>query len=533
MPPTEEETSTTELEPEQQSYLPYPLGSLLDESVYWEGDGRLASLFGSMERRQATVDDVQQMPITYSIRTDEDDAQRPLVYTGFDQGSGVYRENESLETPDLLGDWRGYEARYGRLNDGAGPDDVKQYFTNMIANAGRNGLQYYTTAPEIRLVGSYTAGELQNTIAAVQALNAALPDSFQVAIGAPLPSFNFDTDQALDNVIHVEFVDYADYPTGFTAWAQNNYNDDNSINYSRVFVKRDVPARPAGHPEVTWARAILHELVHAIGFYGHVSSGAPIGPDGPTGPRYQSIIGTRTDILAPVDREALKVLYDRLVPSGNPTDFSDFGPWTSESVQFHANGRFVGFGVALRNGYAEPWAYGYLAADPNKTDTPWTRLTVIEADWADSEMFLADNLNLEGTVTWTGSLLGVSPLGNEPDDTKRAFASVAGDAQISVNLDTLTGQANFTNLEAWDPDPNAIAREEWAYFATPFPGEAGTGRTWGDGDLNYGIAVQNNVFKQTGGDAGVLSGHFTGHDHEGAAGTLERPDLTAAFGAER
>ena len=45
--------------------------------------------------------------------------------------------------------------------------------------------------------------------------------------------------------------------------------------------------------------------------------------------------------------------------------------------------------------------------------------------------------------------------------------------------------------------------------------------------------VRGNTFRETGGDAGWLTGSFTGLLHEGVAGTLERTDLTAAFGGAR
>ena len=102
-------------------------------------------------------------------------------------------------------------------------------------------------------------------------------------------------------------------------------------------------------------------------------------------------------------------------------------------------------------------------------------------------------------ATWTGALLGFSR--RQP---------VAGDARIGVNLGTMAGRADFTSLE---------------YH--------GLGTVWGDGDLAYSIAVDGNTFRETGGDDGRLTGIFTGATHEGAAGTLERPDLTAAFGASR
>ena len=62
---------------------------------------------------------------------------------------------------------------------------------------------------------------------------------------------------------------------------------------------------------------------------------------------------------------------------------------------------------------------------------------------------------------------------------------------------------------------------------------AGTGTQWRDGHLAYTISVTGNTFRQTGGDEGFLTGAFFGQSHEGMGGTLERDDLTAAFGGSR
>ena len=184
--------------------------------------------------------------------------------------------------------------------------------------------------------------------------------------------------------------------------------------------------------------------------------------------------------LMPVDREALRVLYGHLKPGADP---SEFGRWASTSMHIHGNGEHASFGVAWRNGYGEPWAYGYLP------DTD-----------------LSANPALAGTVTWRGELLGFTP----------SIAPVAGDAMVTVNLDSLTGRAAFTNLESW----------------TTTLGSPGTGAVWSDGDLRYGLAVSGNTFAQTDGDAGTLTGAFFGAGHEGMGGVLERPDLAAAFGGE-
>ena len=59
------------------------------------------------------------------------------------------------------------------------------------------------------------------------------------------------------------------------------------------------------------------------------------------------------------------------------------------------------------------------------------------------------------------------------------------------------------------------------------------GDPWGDGDLYYVVTVRENDFIRVGGDTGTVTGAFFGAGHEGMGGTLERSDLTAAFGGKR
>ena len=221
---------------------------------------------------------------------------------------------------------------------------------------------------------------------------------------------------------------------------------------------------------------LAHELIHGLGL-DHV------------GPQFDSIMSAAEfydtplkSLLYPLDREALRVLYGQM-SIGQP--FESLGPWSSMSIHLQGVSGHVEYGVALRNDYVEPWARGHM---------PGT-------DLADS--------NLTGSATWTGALLGFTP------DAR----PVVGSARIGVSLNTLTGYADFTALEQW--------------ATGTAPGEPGTGAMWGDGDLGYPIAVSGNTFRETGGDVGTLTGIFTGESHMGAAGTLERQDLTAAFGASR
>ena len=131
-----------------------------------------------------------------------------------------------------------------------------------------------------------------------------------------------------------------------------------------------------------------------------------------------------------------------------------------------------------RNGFAQPWAYGPIP-DPD----------------------LADNPTLSDNASWTGRLLGLTPIAEV----------VGGTADMSVELATLDGTLGFDDLESW---PAGAA-----------PGAIGSGRQWGDGDLDYSIAVDGNTFIQTGG--------FFGAGHEAMGGTLERNDIAAGFGGTR
>jgi len=331
---------------------------------------------------------------------------------------------------------------------------------------------------------SMTLQERGWVTAALNLVNAALPDGARMRIFNPL----YGSDGQAD--IQVEFVSpgtLGGNAAGRT-FNRNRRDADGEIisTFSRILLDRGANVFGGGDAGLQGGdrRAVVliaHELVHALGIEAHVSPG------------FDTIMAANADLyhlrqnaqqpsslLYPVDREALRVLYGG---SGSPTDF---GPWAATSTHLHGNGPYAGFGVALRNGYAEPYAYGLW---PGAGD-------------------LANNQALTGTVTWEGVLLGFS-----------GRQSVAGDAEISVNLGTLAGTADFTSLESWT--------------AGATPGAAGTGTTWLDGDLGYLIAVTGNTFKETGGDDGTLTGIFTGRSHEGAAGTLERADLTAAFGASR
>ena len=405
------------------------------------------------------------------------------LQVGVDQG----RQTAKLPSAGMHGDTT---MRYGQLDDGVGQNTLSSYLADGVGVTVRR----YSTAPEIRVIGAASASDVEMVAATVRLINAALPEGAKIRMGASLPGISlrdtvdsngrrYVSGRELDNTIHVEFIPSGQFysDAGATAW--NHFGDGVENSYIQfnqgASVYRDTSSR---------RRVILlaHELMHSLGIYGydHVSSTFDTIMEG-TGDIYDLNQGTQQprSLLYPVDREALQALYGRLDNGDDPTDF---GPWASTSPHVVGNGKHANFGVALRNGYAEPWTYGYRP----------------ESD-------LADNRALSGSATWLGVLLGLTP----------QASAVAGDARIGIDLAAMVGRADFTALESFP--------------AGQAPGAVGTGTQWLDGDLGYIIAVRGNTFRQTGGDAGRVTGAFVGRAHEGATGTLERADLTAAFGASR
>ena len=424
-------------------------------------------------------------PVT--MEPDEPGATRlpfPII-SGELQFAGVDQEAEYIaRLPEIV--QRGNVGiHYGTIRDGSSRSELAAFLTQ----ASNGTVKRFASPPTLEVIGATTARERSMVADAIESLNLSLPPESRIRLGAPQPGSSlrhivdsggriYRTGAESRNTIQVEFLDCAAYydcgSSGATAWTRWDGNFRHTHSY--VQMSRGTPA----YQRDDWARILIaHELLHAMGFGTHVDQRFT-SINVSSNAIYQSEL---TSILYPIDREALQVLYRRLEPGDNP---NSFGSWSSSSTHLAGNGEHANFGVALRNGYTEPWAHGV---------TPGTSL--------------ANNATLSGSATWTGVLLGL---------TQNA-AAVAGDAKIGVNLGTMAGRADFTSLETW--------------AANDAFGEAGTGTQWLDGDLGYTVAVRGNTFRETGGDDGRLTGIFTGRSHEGAAGTLERSDLTAAFGASR
>ena len=397
---------------------------------------------------------------------------------------------------------------------------------------GISGLSSFAAPPTVRLAAGTSAEYAAYAVRAVQLINAALPyDKRLVFSSDPAPPSTAIKD-VTDGQIFIDFAptrddwnlavptypDYAsalaetgdilEYDRATGVWQSKGaraghvwFSVEHLLNQALVLNRitnqwelelLDAPAvasstvQPAHTPQSIFS-TVVHELLHVLGFYGH--NDAAHFPDSIM--RHDALYPN--DHLAGIDGDGLLAIYDRFAPGTQPADLAaDLGPWSDTS--FHLRGGLTfqsgsaAFGVASRNGLARPWAFG---------PKPWVNL--------------ADNPLLSGRASWLGRLLGITD----------AFAPVGGAADLTVELATLAGRLAFTSLEHWPAATNAA------------PGTVGSGVIWGDGDLHYMVDVRGNAFVQTGGDEGTVTGAFFGPVHEAMGGTLERHDLSAAFGGTR
>ena len=473
-PTTPTGPSTTPIET---SRLPFPLGPTIKPDLPPQ------SCLGNCAYHYAS--NFESLP-----RLTEDDAQRASVYSEFplsENGDhlrerlfvGIHQGEDHLGSLPSVGQRGHTRIRYGQLNDGVGSSVLKAYLEAGLLSDGL--VRRHASPPVLRVNGAANTEELDFIVQAVQLVNAALPTDWRITM---LPAGSSSGSASIE----LDVVPVLAAGAGITHYYVDRAADGQaSLDQARIEIARYV-LDPVRVGERLVQQVLVHEIIHALGVLDHLpTSFDTVMEANNPGPRQG--IKQPLSILYPADREALRALYGRL--NNGDTPASDLGSWSSTSLHIAGNGRYANFGIVMRNGYAEAWAHGH---NPGEFCCGYS---------------LADNPDLAGSATWNGELLGLTP----------DAAVVAGDAAISVNLTSMTGRADFTSLETWATG-NA-------------PGAAGTGTQWLDGDLGYAIAVRGNTFRETGGDDGRLTGIFTGQSHEGAAGTLERSDLTAAFGASR
>ena len=406
------------------------------------------------------------------------------------------------------GRWRD---RYGRDGSATALEVVRflRSFQEQNYHDGGGDLVFvdFGAQKTLRIDSTAHASERRAAEAALRNINAALPWRHRILLGPDI-SESLATENIPEDEIHIHFTD------GKASWpdpgegeeyepnilgigGSNSDRDAYRVLGGYTYIDRQAVGRDATRMEFV----VAHEILHAWGMGAHVDP--DVYPDALLVPALPRNLNEVPRLWLTLEGEAL-LAEIKLTPGTRVSDLTvnDLGPWDEDGFHLFGQTRLGGpnaetmqFGVGYRNGLGSPWAWGSV---------PATRLR--------------DNPVMSGRrmATWAGSLLGFTGAGHP----------VGGDAEIGIDLSSLQGQADFRELESWASETH--------------PGAPGSGLRWGDGDLHYTIGVVTEagteVFVSTfaaGDDPGIVTGGFVGARHEGAAGVLEHPDLSAAFGATR
>ena len=382
----------------------------------------------------------------------------------------------------------------GASRDGVGVERLENYKEDLLTSNGTDpyglegsGFVPFPVAPRLYLDPDFLDPENRDILFvlfdSVHLLNDALPPEFQIVLA--------DT-RATDIAYLGEIVVRLESPASIAskcgsravACARGKERGGHMAS-SALYLPDDFDTS-----EFNYTRSVIvHELLHALGIWGHVDSiEFPDSIMGSAG-EYIPNVGY---ILSKIDREVLQIMY----MSQKTESYNDWGEWSDTA--FHLMGRSedgdVNFGVALFNGLPQPWVRGTMP---------------------DTE--LAENHSLYGTATWTGSLLGFS--GPSP---------IAGDAALQVRLATLT-----------DPDNEQSLRFQNIYFVNRFENKdmSATSERWFYArNIDYKVNVYGNMFlnvSDEGYEQGHVTGAFLGPEHEHMGGTVKRTDMVAAFGGSR
>lgn len=356
------------------------------------------------------------------------------------------------------------------------------------------GLVRFSTIPTVLLASRATEHERAATYHAVSVINNSLPFDQHIRIEE---DFVADARSVSLSAVPQNSILVAWHREGGEAsYADLDYTHAYDTSQNRWERTRLNAARIRMFHGPDNGSTVLHELLHTLGLSAH-----PQWKDYPTSqvaaPRIEAAPLARLD---EIESSAVSTLYTRLDATTEPEDLTadNLGQWDQYATVFSGqvtadngpivDGEVLQFGVTTHNGLS----------------VPWTQNDLMNGHAAEA---LADNPELSGTVTWDGGLVGVTP----------DQAYVQGLTSIDVDMGTLTGTASFTNLEFWNGVPQAV----------------GTGTQWNTGELEYDLSVSSMFLRSTGGDAGAVNGVFYGYQHNTVGGTLERADLTAAFGATR
>ncbi len=439
------------------------------------------------------------------LQRPSDFVNAPAAYIGrtLRVNPGVGRPGRSIPVVHEHGNVR---VSYGRVADGVGAGELMDYLAAEAKKSRDGPMKPFRLTLTVRVVEGATPEMIDQTVRAVQLINAALPPEWRLRFDESLVPRRFadslgvvgcerlicDTVKIPAGDIIVQFAPAEVWskkevaegeprPSGRAEynWSVRSLGSRTLSNWAgRIWVD---PARATGRERL---HVLVHEILHVLGRH---HPDPERFPESVMRAQYTSV---RTgEILHPLDREALLAVYGVLspFPYGDDEIAQALESWEQTSTHvrgvLEAGDGEVTFGAGLRNGLARPWASG-------------------DGPLANAE----DDPELSGNVTWSGRLLGFTPRGEV----------VGGVAELTLRPATLDGTLILSALGSWP--------------AGEPPGAITTGAPWGGDDLTYHVVLRGNSFVATGDDAGEITGALFGACHAGMGGVVERNGLTAGFG---
>ena len=331
--------------------------------------------------------------------------------------------------PDALmsvGEHEGVRVAHGSVRDGVGAAELIDYLRGEVGGGQLD--RFGMVPPTVYVAEGSTAEMIDQTVRAVQLINAALPVDWQLRFGSELvprghdlATYDFfgipEIDGAPDGAIHVEFARMGSWIPVQLSPASGRADTRTSETRTSGVVERTRGSRVwVDHVQSTGTRrvaVVVHEILHALG-RDHADPARF--PESVMVPVLQEEV--LEDVLHPLDREALLAVYAALDERMTEADILEaLGSWDDTSM--HVRGGLdtedgeVAFGAGLRNGLARPWASG-------------------PAPHANIE----DNEELSESATWSGRLLGLTP----------ATEVVGGVADLTIRLESLDGALDLTAL---------------------------------------------------------------------------------------
>lgn len=434
--------------------------------------------------------DMQALPGTHQpVQDYSGSAYQSPNYHPYETFSNIYAwdgtvyiggDLEPQETLRRVFHQNGIDYFMGTSRDGVGVDRLKDYETDLITSDGtvfsvlsEDGFFPFVTAPQLIVADGFGINDTIHGDAlrsAVRILNDVLPPEFQIAVWSE-PSGPYDP----NGTILVKAMPSAQIQLECSTAAAACASARISLGHTQhatVRIPNDFDARDYRYAQ----SAVIHELLHALGIWGHVDHIEF--PDSLMG-RTGEFFPNPGFVLNRIDREILQVMYMSQISSR----YNNWEEWSDTRFHFLARteDESVNFGVALFNGLPQPWGRGDEPGVP-----------------------LADNSVLNGRVSWMGRLLGFS-----------GVSPIFGDVVLDVSLSRLD-------------EPQRLRFRDILFF-----NRLGDDDQWfPTRNLDYTVDIIGNGFWHSS-EEGQIAGSFLGERHEGMAGTIKRTDLVGAFGGNR